>query len=121
MKNINTETEYKKAMSEILKLMNKGEDNLTKTEALKIKVMAASAQAYEQRIYTIEPPKTLEGMIELKMYERKLKQKDLARLMGLSESKLSQVLSGKRQPDVAFLKAAHKKLGIDAAFLLNHV
>jgi HTH-type transcriptional regulator/antitoxin HigA len=74
-----------------------------------------------QRIYTIEPPKTIEGMIELKMYERKLKQKDLAKLMGLSEPKLSQILSGKRQPDIAFLKAAHKKLGIDAGFLLTHV
>jgi predicted XRE-type DNA-binding protein len=55
------------------------------------------------------------------MYERRLKQKELAKLMGLSEPKLSQILSGKRAPDVAFLKAAHQKLGIDAAFLLNHV
>jgi HTH-type transcriptional regulator / antitoxin HigA len=71
--------------------------------------------------HTIPPPTTLEGMIELKMYERKLKQKELAKLMGLSEPKLSQILSGKRVPDVAFLKAAHQKLGIDASFLLNHV
>ena len=41
--------------------------------------------------------------------------------MGLSEPKLSQILTGKREPDVAFLKAAHKKLGIDAEFLLTHV
>ena len=67
------------------------------------------------------PPTTLEGMIELKMYERKLKQKELAKLLGLSEPKLSQILSGKRPPDVAFLKAAHQKLEIDASFLLNHV
>ena len=66
-------------------------------------------------------PSTIEGMIELKMYERRLKQKELAKLMGLSEPKLSQILTGKRAPDIAFLKAAHQMLGIDASFLLNHV
>lgn len=121
MKSIKTEVQYKKTMDEILALMNKGEANLSKTETDKLRVMALAAQAYEKSIYTIPPPSTLEGMIELKMYERRLKQKELAKLMGLSEPKLSQILTGKREPDVAFLKAAHQKLGIDASFLLNHV
>lgn len=59
-------------------------------------------------------------MIEFKMYEKKLKQKDLAKLMGISESKFSQILSGKREPDVPFLKAAHQKPGIEASFLPTH-
>jgi HTH-type transcriptional regulator/antitoxin HigA len=121
MKTIKTEAQYKKAMSQILTLMNKGEGNLTKTEAVQLREMALAAQTYEKSIYTVPPPQTIEGMIELKMYERKLKQKDLAKLMGLSEPKLSQILSGKREPDVPFLKAAHVKLGIDASFLLTHV
>ncbi len=121
MKAIKTEAQYKKVMSQILTLMNKGERNLTKAETTQLREMALAAQAYEKSIYTIPPPQTIEGMIELKMYERKLKQKDLAKLMGLSEPKLSQILSGKREPDVPFLKAAHVKLGIDASFLLTHV
>lgn len=120
MKTIKTEAQYKKAMSEILTLMNKGEGNLSRAEGTKLREMALAAQAYEKSIYTIPPPQTIEGMIELKMYEKKLKQKDLAKLMGLSEPKLSQILSGKREPDVPFLKAAHEKLGIDASFLLTH-
>lgn len=120
-KEIKTESAYQKVMNEILVLMNKGEGNLSKMESDNLRAMALAAQAYEKSIYTIPPPSTLEGMIELKMYERKLKQKDLATLMGLSEPKLSQILTGKRNPDIAFLKAAHQKLGIDAAFLLNHV
>ena len=121
MKAIKTETQYKKAMDEILTLMNKGEKNLSKAETEKLRTMAVAAQSYEKSIYTIPPPSTIEGMIELKMYERRLKQKELAKLMGLSEPKLSQILTGKREPDIAFLKAAHQKLGIDASFLLNHV
>jgi HTH-type transcriptional regulator / antitoxin HigA len=121
MKSIITDIQYKKAMDEILVLMNKGEKNLSKAETDKLRAMALAAQSYEKSIYTIPPPSTLEGMIELKMYERKLKQKELAKLMGLSEPKLSQILTGKRNPDITFLKAAHQKLGIHAAFLLNHI
>ncbi len=116
---IQTETDYKVAMSKIDALMKKGEANLTDKEANDLREMALSAQAYEKNSYTIQAPKTLEGMIELRMYERKLKQKDLAKLMGLGEAKLSQILSGKREPDVAFLKAAYQKLGIDPSFLLS--
>ena len=119
--NIKTEKEYKEAMLKIDALMKKGEADLTDKEVADLKKMAVAAQAYEKSIYTIPAPKTLEGMIELKMYERKLKQKELAKLMGLGEAKLSQILSGKRQPDVAFLKAAYQKLGIDPSFLLKHV
>ena len=54
-------------------------------------------------------------MIEPCMYEMKMKQKELAKLMGVAEPKLSQILSGKREPDVQFLKAAFQKLHIDPA------
>jgi HTH-type transcriptional regulator/antitoxin HigA len=118
---IKTTKDYNAVMLKIDALMKKGEDNLTNKEAVELKNLALVAQAYEKSIYVISTPKTLEGMIELKMYELKLKQKGLAKLMGLGEAKLSQILNGKREPDVAFLKAAHKKLGIDASFLLNHV
>jgi len=108
-------------MGEILALMNKGEQRISKTESVKLRAMTIAAQAYEDSIDKIPQPSTLGGIIELKMYERKLKQKDMAKLMGLSESKFSQILSGKRSPDISFLKAAHQKLGIDASFLLNYV
>ena len=53
------------------------------------------------------------------MYERKLKQKELARLLGVGEPKLSQIMRRKSKPDIAFLKAAHKLLGIDGNVLLD--
>lgn len=118
---ISNKKEYDGLMARIDVLMKKGEKKLTEKEAQELKSMASAARNYEKRIYIISAPKTIEGMIELKMYERKLKQKDLAKVMGLGEAKLSQILNGKRPPDVAFLKAAHQKLGIDAEFLLTHV
>jgi HTH-type transcriptional regulator/antitoxin HigA len=84
-----------------------------------LRTLALAAQAYEKSIYIIPAPKTLEGLIELKMYERRLKQKELATLLGIAEPKLSQIMSRKRKPDVAFLKAAHEQLGIDGNVLLE--
>lgn len=107
-------------MKNIDALMKKGERKLTNKEAEELRILSLSAQAYEKSIYKIPAPKTLEGLIELKMYERRLKQKELANLLGIGEPKLSQIMSKKRKPDVAFLKAVHKLLGIDGNTLLDY-
>ena len=117
---IESAREYNALMKKIDALMKKGENNLTNDEANKLRNLALAAQAYEKTIYTIPAPKTLEGIIELKMYERKLKQKELAKLLGIGEPKLSQILSKKRKPDLDFLKAAHAHLGIDGNVLLEY-
>lgn len=116
---IENEKDYNATIKKIDALMKRREANLTDKEAEELRTLALAAQAYEKSIYTIPAPKTLEGLIELKMYERKLKQKELARLLGVGEPKLSQIMSKKRKPDVAFLKAAHKLLGIDGNVLLD--
>lgn len=118
---IQTETEYDNIMEEILDLMNKGEDNLKKEEKEKLRKLALSAQAYEQGIYTISAPTTLEGMIELRMYEMKLRQKDLAKTLGVSGTKLSLILNEKQRPDIQFIKAIHTKLNISVDFIVQHI
>ena len=118
---IENEREYSATMKKVDALMKKGEKNLTDKEAKEISALALAAQAYEKSVlYKIPAPKTFEGLIELKMYERRLKQKELAKLLGIGEPKLSQIMSRKRKPDLAFLKAAHEHLGIDGNILLEY-
>jgi HTH-type transcriptional regulator / antitoxin HigA len=117
---IETKQDYNAAMKKIDALMKVGEKNMTDAQATKLRTLAVAANAYEKSIYEIPAPQTLEGLIELKMYERKLKQKDLAKLMGVGESKLSEIMNRKRPVDVAFLKAAHDRLGIDGNLLLQY-
>ncbi|RYE26998.1 MAG: helix-turn-helix domain-containing protein [Sphingobacteriales bacterium] len=119
-KKIGNEKEYNAVMKEIDTLMKSGEKKLSGKELKSLQSLALAAQMYEKSIYTIPAPQTLEGLIELKMYERKLKQKELAKLLGIGEPKLSQIMSRKRKPDVPFLKAAHKFLGIDGNLLLEY-
>jgi HTH-type transcriptional regulator/antitoxin HigA len=119
--NYKTESEYEEAMVTIDDLMRKGEANLSEVELEKIRKMALAAQAYEQKHYYIEPPRTFQGMIELRMYEMKLKQKELAKTLGVSDAKLSLILNGKQRPDIAFIKAVHTKLNVPADFILAHI
>ena len=116
---ITSETEYYSAMAEIDALMKKGEDNLSATELKKLRNMAIAAEGYEDVYISLPMPETVTGMIELKMFQMKLNQAELAELLEVGKPKLSQILNGKREPDVAFLKAAYKKLHIDPAFLLE--
>ena len=71
--------------------------------------------------YHEEPPRTLEGMIELRMYEMKEEGGNLAETLGVSEEELLGVINGEQAPSVAFLKAVHTKLDIPADFILQHV
>jgi HTH-type transcriptional regulator/antitoxin HigA len=120
MKLIRSEAEYNKVMHEVYELMNKGEKNLTKKESDRVRELALAVQAYEQKLYPIEAPKTLTGMIELKMYEMKLNQLELAKKLKISQAKLSLILNGKQKPDLDFLKQVHKELKIDAEFILEN-
>lgn len=121
MKYITTEKEYKKALAGVYALMNKGENNITNKEADTITEMAKAIQGYEKVHYPFPMPKTLSEMVELKIFEKKINRVELAKTLGIGTPKLSQILNGKRPPDVSFLKAVHEKLGIDGNFILEAV
>lgn len=117
---IKTEQEYRAAAAQIEVYLKKGFANLSPVETSDLEKITKAAAAFEKQHYQVPKPSSIAEMIELKMYEMRLNQKKLAELMKIAPDKLSQILNGKRDPDVAFLKAAHQKLGIDASFLLNH-
>jgi len=115
---------YHETMVAVYELMNKGEANLKKGELKKLEAMAKAAEEYEDNVLGLKPagkPETIKAVLEQKMYENKLSQVALAAILGLGPSKLSEILNGKRKPDVSFLKAVYKELNVDPAFLLEHV
>jgi HTH-type transcriptional regulator/antitoxin HigA len=120
-KKIYTESDYAAVMTKIDSLMSKGSENVSKEELAEIRALALAAQQYEQQKYVVAAPSTLSGMIEMRMYEMRLKQKDLAKKLNISDAKLSLIMNGKQKPDVDFLKAVHTELHVDAEFILQHV
>ena len=121
MKAIKSKSEYKKVAETLFNLMNKGEKNLTKEESNNTRNLALAIQAYEKDLYPLQMPKTLSGMIDLKMYERKLSQEKLSKKLKISPAKFCMIIRGKQKPDVSFLKNIRKELDISADFILDHV
>lgn len=124
---IRTDSEYEKIMKMIEAHLNKathggGFSSLTSEESQELKKLSLLAESWEDSIpiMPLDSPKTLAEMIELKMYQMKLKQKDLASLLGIAPSRLSEVLSGKRKINLDLAKRLYNILNIDAAFILNN-
>lgn len=120
METLRSEEEYETALEELNTLMKKGEENISDVEADKIEVLALAIQAYEDIHYPFPMCKSVPEMVEQKRFELNLTISGLAELLGLGKTTLSQILNGKRQPDVPFLKAVYQKLDIDPGVLLDN-
>jgi antitoxin component HigA of HigAB toxin-antitoxin module len=104
--------------------MNKGEANLKPAELKKLAVMSEAAEKYEDEVLGLQPkkePQTITEIVELKLFENKMTQAKLAEELGLGKSKVSEILAGKRKPDIPFLKGIYRVLKVDAKFILEHV
>lgn len=120
MKAITTKTEYDKAINRMEKIL-KIVDNMTNPNDkgfIELDNLADLIADYEEKHYPMTPQNIIE-MIELRMYQRKLKQKDLALLLGTSTARISEYLRGKRKLTLEIAKALHQKLNIDAELILN--
>ena len=58
-------------------------------------------------------------VIELRLFEMKLKQKDLAEILETSTSRISEYLNGKRDITIQIARALHKNLNIDSDIILQ--
>ena len=112
---------YELTMKEIEALMKKGEENLSKKELERLRILAEAAENYEDTHEPLPIPSRLPDMIRMKMFQLRLKQHYTAKLLGVSEAKLSLIMSGKQKPDIYFIKALHEKLNLDANHILQAV
>jgi HTH-type transcriptional regulator/antitoxin HigA len=108
-------------MFELLQIATKkgGFDHLTSKQKSALKKYTQIVKNYEAATFTIPMPQTVQGLIELKMYEKKLKQKELAKLLNTTDTKLSEIMNNKRKPSLSFIKAMNEVLGIDGNLLLK--
>jgi len=111
---IQTKEVYELTMKEIDALMKKGEENLSEKEFDRLRVLSEAAENYEDTYEPLPIPSSLPDMIRMKMFQLRLKQHYTARLLGVSEAKLSLIMSGQQKPDIYFVKALHEKLNLDA-------
>lgn len=123
---ISDKKEYDEVMQIIETLLQKatkkgGIDKLSVNDGKKLDELSVLAEQYEDSIslMPIKVPDTLTGMIRFKMFELNLKQKQLAKVLGMSETRISEILTGKRRVNIDVAKKLHSKLKIDASFILK--
>lgn len=123
---IRNEAQYNQVMVLIEKFIVKATESggfnfLSDQDKEELSSLSLLAEEYEDNVLQIMPlPITINSVVQHKIKELNLTQAKLAEMLGLGTSKLSQILNGKREPDVMFLKAIHSKLGISGDFLLEN-
>lgn len=120
---IYNDIEFKEAFAELDNLIANGFQGNEVLEA-RFSELAIAIEDYEDNVLMLAPiqvkhPTNIVEMIELKMYQNKWKQKDLASLLEISETRLSEVMQGKRKVNIDLAKRLHFKLNIDADFILK--
>lgn len=106
-----------KRMEELLKILTE-KGKLSKREQQELDNVSEIVVQYEEQNYPFRP-ETLTEMIELRMYQRKLKQKDLAKILGTTPSRISELLNGKRDLTIEMARGLYQKLNVDPSLILQ--
>ena len=123
--NIKTEKEYRSICAAMDILIEKGTklgdmELLTSDEKNDYMRLSAIVRQWEKVHYpypiAINP---LIAQIQERMAERNLKQRDTARLLGIDEARMSEILRGKKSIGMRLAKNLRKCLQIDADIILE--
>lgn len=120
MTRIESEKQYKAAMARIEELLplvteDTPEDDIHSVELVLLSNLVAD---YDNEHYPIGVPSLID-VLRLRMYEMNLTQKAMAELIGISASRLNEILTGKREPTLQVARAICLNLSIDANIVLG--
>ena len=120
MERVITHEKYAKAQIRLEEIINIVDDNTPEDHPVVQELIEVSnlIEKYEEEHFPIGLPSLIE-VVELRMFELKLKQKDLAKLLGSPATRISEYLSGKREITLNIAKALHQKLNIDSDIILQ--
>ena len=104
-------------IEELLKVVS-NETPVTDRYFIELDVISNLVEEYEEKHFPIKIP-TLAEIIKDEMDERGITQKELAELLGVSPSRISEYMTGKAEPTLKIARLLHKKLDIDPDFILG--
>ena len=116
IKVIKTEKDYQEALKSVEELMS-FDPNPDSTEGEQLNLLSTLIEDYEARIFPITLPTSIEA-IKFRMEQSNLKPADLVPYIG-SRSRVSEILSGKRQLTINMVRALSDGLGIPAKVLIK--
>ncbi|MEO6686570.1 MAG: helix-turn-helix domain-containing protein [Dyadobacter sp.] len=111
---IKTEQEYDLALKQMENVFSASKNT---PDGDKLEILALLIADYEARNYPIRQLSPIEAL-KAEMEEQGLTQSNLAERFGMSKGAISEIINGKKQMSVRFMKFLHKDLGIPADILL---
>ena len=120
MTRIQNELQYQSAMArieELLKIVN-NDTPVEDKDSIELVLLSELVADYEDVHYPIERP-TLTDVLKLRMYEMGLSQSSLAAMLGMNQSKISEIMSGKSEPTLKQARTMVIKLDISPAIVLG--
>ena len=116
---IKTENQYNKAIERIeeLLLVVGNDTSPDDKNFVELDLLSELVADYEAVHYPVRMP-TLQEIVKSNMNERGLTQVALAEMLGISVSRINEILSGKCTPTFKIAQKLHKQLQIDANLIL---
>lgn len=120
MAKIKNEKEYLTILRRIDQLVELVDDNTPKTDMnyIELDVLSDLVAEYEEAHYPIGRP-ALVDVIKLRLYEMGLTQKRLAEMLGISQARVSEIMTGKCEPTIKVGRAISHKLNISPSIVLG--
>ena len=120
MTKIENENQYEWAVARVEELLPLVDDNTPETDPNYIEFVLLSnlVADYSEAHYAVGEP-ALADVIKLRMYEMGLTQAALAKLIGVSPSRICDYLAGKAEPTLKVGRMISKKLNISPAVVLG--
>ena len=120
MTKIVTENQYNAAMEridELLKVVN-DQTPADDKDSVELVLLSNLVADYEEEHFPIKNPSLVE-VLKLRMFELGLTQTGLAQKLGMNQSKISEIISGKGEPSLKTGRLISQKLNIDPAIVLG--
>ena len=120
MTKIENKVQYEWAVQRVEELLPLVDDNTPETDKNYIELVLLSnlVADYSDEHYAIGEP-SLVDMLKLRMYEMGLTQVGLSKLLGINPSRISEYLSGKKEPTLSQARIIVERLNIDPATVLG--
>jgi HTH-type transcriptional regulator/antitoxin HigA len=120
MTKIENEGQYRWALARVEELLPLVKDDtpITDPNSIELELISGLVADYSDEHYAIGEPSLIDT-IKLRMYEMSLNQASLSKLLGINPSRISEYLSGKKEPTLRQARIISKKLNIDPAIVLG--
>jgi HTH-type transcriptional regulator/antitoxin HigA len=120
MATIKDKDKYEAIMLRINELMEQVEEDTPMTDhrVRELDLLVELAEEYEDENYPMGTP-SLPDVMKLRMYEMNLTQEKLAEMLGLSQSRISNFLTGKTEPTLEVARTISKQLNIEPGIILG--